>query len=274
MVQPIVKWLGGKRWLTPIVPAIRERLRGRYIEPFLGGAAMALALGEKGMILSDTCRPLIETYRQVRQDPEIVAVLLEALAAEGTDEESYYRVRDQFNILGTLEDLGDTREVWAAQFLYLNTLCYNGVFRLNKQEAFNVPYGKDPSRPMRTFEELQGFSQQVAQSTIIERDFRKALQGAEEGDVVYADCPYAKTFTMYTADGFGPDDQEDLAEALYRAHQRGVSIVTTNADQPEIRTLYCWARLVTFAEARSVSQNGAKRGRAACLIIASPGWEI
>jgi DNA adenine methylase len=233
---------------------------------------MALELEETGMVLTDTCRPLIETYQQVRDAPDVIACLLEDLAKAGTDQDSYYAVRDQFNALNALEASDDAGAVLAAQFLYLNSLGYNGVFRLNKSGKFNVPYG-DTSGAVRTVEELQA-SEAVKNSEFAVADFRDVIGVAQKGDVIYCDPPYMKTFASYTANGFGQKDQEDLASALYWAHTRGVSILTTNADLPEIRTLYGWARVVTYNEARSVSQNGAKRGRAPCLVISSPDWEV
>lgn len=281
--KPIVKWLGGKTWMIKLASqGIYRYLAnsgGRYIEPFLGGAALALDLGLPNMILSDSNQHLIGTYQAVRDDPGKVAWALSSLAAIGVDKQSYYHVRD---------DVPNDPIMAAARFLYLNRLCFNGVYRENKKGEFNVPYGDMVYRKsvvgrnvndrvsnlFPSGRKLRALAEAFATTDLAPRDFRETIAMAGEGDLIYADPPYASTFDAYTAEGFGPQDQIDLVNALGEAWERGAVILATNADQPEIRDMYgCWATIMHTAEARSVSQKGSRRKRASCVLIVSPGDE-
>lgn len=281
--KPIVKWLGGKTWMIKLasqgIYRHLARTGGRYVEPFLGGGALALDLGLPNMIVSDSNTHLIRTYQAVRDQPAQVAWALSSLASQGVDEESYYRVRNRTY---------SSRILAAARFIYLNKLCFNGVYRENKKGEFNVPYGDTVYRKsvvgrkvndkvgnlFPSGRKLRDLAEAFADSDLEACDFRETIAKAGRGDVVYADPPYAKTFDAYTASGFGPEEQVALVNALGEAWERGATILATNADQPEIRDIYSWATIMTTAEARSVSQDGSKRKRVGCVLIVSPGDEL
>lgn len=283
--KPIVKWLGGKKWIINLCAhGIYTRLcqtGGRYIEPFLGGGALALHLGLPNMIVADLCAPLIQTYQAVRDEPSVVAWAVSALAAEGVDKETYYRVRDSFN------EARDDLIKLAAQFIYLNKTGYNGLYRENKKGGFNVPYGDQAYRKsvvkrrsndsveslFPSARRLHDLSVAFATTDLTVSDFRDTIAKAKKGDVIFSDPPYAKTYNGYTKDGFGPNDQRDLAALLAAAHKRGAIIISTNADQDEIRDLYSWATVMSTAEARSVSRDGKQRRRKDCVLVISPGDE-
>lgn len=283
--KPIVKWLGGKKWMIKLTAqGVYMRLcktGGRYIEPFLGGGAMALHLGLPHMIIADACSHLIRTYLAVRDEPAEVAWAISALATAGVDEETYYRVRESFNAV----DADEIKQ--AARFIYLNKIGYNGVYRENKKGKFNVPYGDQVYRKSvvkrrtndrvdnlfpssRTLHDLSGA---YAMADLSIADFRDTIAKARAGDVIFSDPPYAQTYNGYTADGFGPDDQVDLAQVLRDAWGRGAMILATNADEPEVRALYDWATVMTTAEARSVSRIASQRVRTGCVLVISPGDE-
>jgi DNA adenine methylase len=282
---PIVKWLGGKKWMIKLsgqgIYARLCRTGGRYIEPFLGGGAMALYLGLPNMIIADACSHLVRTYLAVRAEPSEVAWQISALATEGVDEATYYKVRESFNAVD-----GDEIKQ-AARFIYMNKIGFNGVYRENKKGHFNVPYGdqvyrrsvvkrKTNDRADNLFPSsrtLHNLSEAWATSDLSNSDFRVTIAKARAGDVIFSDPPYVKTYNGYTKDGFTPQDQEDLAEALYDAVARGAVMVSTNSDQPEVRELYSWATVMSTAEARSVSRIASQRKRKACLLAISEGAE-
>jgi DNA adenine methylase len=235
------------------------------------------------MIVSDLCKPLIRTYDTVIKNPAAVGWALSALVAQGVDERSYYRIRD---------DNPASHVAATARFIYLNKLGYNGVYRVNKKGKFNVPYGKkfeDDENPYDTQQfrdsmvnrrtndaigslfpsgrRLHDLSEAFGSSSVRVADFRVALSAARKGDVVFSDPPYASTFDAYTADGFGPQDQQDLADGLHKAAVAGATIIATNADLPEVRELYDWATIIPTKEKRSVSQKASKRKRAGCILL-------
>lgn len=269
----IIKWAGGKRWVMPhIVPGIYRRLArtgGRYVEPFLGGAAVALELGQPKMVLGDLCEPLIAMYRAVQRDPAAVAWALSALATKGVDEATYYEVRDSRPVAPVLA---------AARFIYLNKLCFNGLYRENKSGGFNVPYGDagtgDKSREeiaaiFPSEDRLVAASEAFRGVKLVPADFRAVLGLAREGDLVFCDPPYADTFSAYTSAGFSAGDQADLSEHLCKLAGAGAHIVSTNNDTPLIRDLYKWATVLPTAELRAINSDGDGRGRSGCLIITS-----
>jgi len=260
-VKPFIKWAGGKRWIVPaLLPGLR-RIKGRYIEPFLGGGAVAFAVAQPGMIIGDACIRLMEMYQQVARNPEGVHELLVQMP---TDRDSYYRIRDEWY---------DDPIKRAAQFMYWNRAGYNGMHRVNSSGKFNIPYG-DGKILFPTLDALKEASEILSKATLVGGDFGVCLGKAEAGDVVFADPPYAQTFSSYTGGGFGPADHGQLAERLHELADLGVGIVATNADLPEIRDLYAWANITEVDERHAVRPGSS---RAACLVITAneeliDGW--
>lgn len=281
---PILKWAGGKKWMIDLVGngvwGRLQRTRGRYIEPFLGGGALALWLGlshdQPAMVLGDKVEPLIEFYREVARNPGKLAWVLSAIAIKGVDEENYYQVRDSFN----KKRLSSVQR--AARFLYLNRLGYNGLYRENRKGHYNVPYGDAAYRKSVVGRKsrdaidalfpnkgkLEKVSRALRLTELIAGDFEEVVDWADDGDVVYADPPYDGTFDTYSAGGFGQDGQVRLAEALIEAYERGATIIANNADTPLVRELYSpWAEIMPTKEKRSISCDGQTRVRKQCLLI-------
>lgn len=261
---PILKWVGSKRWLAPtLAPSIYERLtatKGRYIEPFLGGASIALDLGLPGMILADTCKPLIALYRQIQKTPGAVAWALQTLVERGTDKDSYLAVR---------ASEPPSVVFAAARFIYLNKFGFNGLYRENANGKFNVPHGGDrSSAKLPDAAALEAIAQAFKGADLNVADFRVTIARAQANDVVYADSPYYETFSGYTAGGFNEDDHFELAQALTKAHNRGAVVVASNSDHERIHELYAWARIVPVSERHTVGATAERRGlRPAVLII-------
>ena len=264
-LKPIVRWVGGKRdlarMLSDIAYASLQRTGGHYHEPFLGGGAVAFDLGLPEMVLSDLCAPLIDTYRAIQRWPRDVAWMLDVYRNRGCDADVYYRVRDE---------APTSRVERAARFLYLNTLCYNGVYRENASGKYNVPYGRRAGGATPNFlsvDDLIAFQKLTVTASFAATDFRESLAAVGAGDFVYADPPYYAVFDKYQKGGFSDGDHLDLATALRDTYDRGAEILTTNADVPCVRELYDWAFVVPTVENRRVSQTKAGRAKAACLLI-------
>jgi len=264
---PIVKWAGGKRWLAPIIaPGIYERLavtKGRYIEPFLGGGAIALDLGLPGMILTDVCKPLIEMYRAVCKSPGSVSWSLQAMIDQGINEENYYKIRAA-NYTSRVQA--------AARFIYLNKLGYNGLYRENLNGGYNVPFGKSSNGGKRSLpspEDLVAVAAAFSKSRIMTGDFRTVIEEAQRGDVLYGDPPYLGTFSNYSAGGFSEDEHVALAAALRGAHERGVVVIASNSDNERVRELYSWAFVTPVSERHVIGATGARRGKKPAVLIVS-----
>lgn len=250
-----------------------SRTGGRYIEPFLGGGAMALWLGLPNMVLGDACRPLMETLHEIQKDAGAVVWNLSALAIRGVDKESYYRVRDM---------RPRTSMQRAARFLYLNRLCFNGIYRENSKGKFNVPYadarfrksviGRSARDAVESlFPNKERFHQvatALSGAQIGPWDFGELIGAADEGDLLYIDPPYDGAYSSYTALGFTVEDQERLAGELREAHEAGAAFIAHNADTDNVRKWYEWAPVIVRSkEKRQINADTRGRGRVPCLII-------
>ena len=280
---PILKWAGGKAWLVPkLGPYVQQALTetgGRYIEPFLGGGAMALALAPEKAILSDVVGPLIEFYKVLRENPGELAWELSALGILGVDKDNFLRVRE----------MRPERPVQrAARFLFLNRLCFNGLYRENSKGEFNVPYGQVVHRKsiigrsardamdslFPNKEKMHKVADALKGAELYAGDFESGVVTADRGDVVFADPPYDDTFNGYSKTGFSLRDQERLSEELYLAHYRGARVYACNADTENVRRWYNWATILPVKEQRRIAASKDSRGRASCVLITNhPGLE-
>jgi len=266
-VKPFLRWAGGKRWFVKeygddLFEHVCKR-GGKYIEPFLGGASMALHLGLQGMVLGDVEDDLITLYTTVRDEPELLIAMLGLLADFGTSKRAYHHVRD-------LEPRTSIER--AAKVVYLNRLCFNGLYRKNRSGGFNVPYG-GKEKELPSAERILEVSKALAGSELHRADFGKLIERAGVHDTLYVDPPYDLTFGDYSSDGFPTAYQERLALQLQAARARGADIFAHNADTPLIRKLYHWATLIPMPERRAINSDGQKRGEASCvLIVSAENW--
>lgn len=252
MVKPFIKWAGGKRWLTTHNSFKIPEFTGRYIEPFLGGAAVFFHLKPKAALLSDTNHRLIETYQAVRDDWQKVEKELKRLQ-DLHSPQFYYEERKR---------LWKVPHLRAAQFLYLNRTCFNGLYRENLKGVFNVPIGaKD--RIIFEEEDFSKISSLLQTAEIFTSDFEKVIDGAIEGDLIFADPPYTTAhnvngFVKYNQKIFNWEDQIRLHASLVRAVGRGVQVILTNADHKSIRDLYDGLGKYHSIERKSVIAGNAK----------------
>lgn len=232
-----MRWAGGK---TKFVHEIVSRLPSlppdsTYYEPFLGAGAVFLAYAPDRAILSDLNPDLVRTFIAIRNYPARVVKRLYALRYRDS-EQSYYRIREQFNS-------GGDACMQAARFIYLNQTSFNGIYRVNRQGQYNVPYGfkLDPNIPGKR--DLESASSLLKKATIELSDYKKVLASTNRGDVVYLDPPYpplngTSYFTHYTKERFADDDQVEVAHVANDLREKGCVVVVTNADTPQIRKLY------------------------------------
>jgi len=231
--RPFVKWAGGKRQLLPQLRRFVPEGFGRYYEPFVGGGALFFELRPADAVLTDTNERLIRTYRGVRDDVEQVIELLR----DCRHEESFFYAQRERDI-----DAESDAEV-AAWFIYLNKVGFNGLYRVNRQNRFNVPFGRHKNPTICDEETLRACSAALAGSRIDKVDFAAAVKGAQAGDLVYFDPPYVPmsvtaNFTQYTSDRFDVAAQERLRDLALELKRRGVHVLLSNSSAPLVRSLY------------------------------------
>lgn len=262
VVRPLLKWAGGKRQLLPRLSVYYPRTFTRYIEPFFGSGAVFFHLAAIGRLdgleaeLADVNPDLIGCYRAVRDETPRLLAALARLEREhrAAGDECYYDVRDRrFNprraALLAAHDAAGAADAYpvdlAAMVIFLNRTGFNGLFRLNRQGAFNVPVGRYTDPRICDPDHVRHVAATFGRPgvSLEYRGFEATLARAGDGDFVYCDPPYAPlsrtaSFAHYTAGGFTPFDQWRLQQAVITACERGAQIVLSNSSAPEIVRAY------------------------------------
>lgn len=263
---PFLKWAGGKARLLPQFEGFFPERIERYIEPFVGSAAVFFSIKEKfgprKAILSDNNEELINCYRVVRKDVEgLIKKLKEHRRMHS--KEYYYKVRSMHprSALGR-----------AARTIYLNKTCYNGLFRVNSKGEFNVPMGSYQNPSIFDPENLRSVSRRLKGVDIRVRNFEAYLRLAKSGDFFYFDPPYhpispTSSFTSYTPGAFSEEDQRRLADVYRALDKRGCRLMLSNSDCEFIQELYGDFRLERVRARRAINANGNGRGEINELLV-------
>ncbi|MDX9719103.1 MAG: Dam family site-specific DNA-(adenine-N6)-methyltransferase [Myxococcota bacterium] len=233
--QPFLKWAGGKRALLPELRKRVGKFPGRYFEAFLGGAALFFELAPRKAVLSDVNLRLVRCYRALRDDVEGLIGLLTEHAQQHC-KEHYYAVRAL--------DVDRCSDVeLAAWLIYLNHTCFNGLYRVNKSNRFNVPMGRYVNPTICNAPLLRACSTALKHCEIEHLDFQSLSERPRAGDVVYFDPPYvplsaSSSFTSYSQEGFTDADQVRLRDTALELKRRGVRVILSNAWAPRVLELY------------------------------------
>ncbi|MER5771606.1 Dam family site-specific DNA-(adenine-N6)-methyltransferase [Streptomyces sp. NPDC001985] len=252
--KSFLKWAGGKTRYADQLAAIAPPSYGRYIEPFMGSAALFFELGHPDASLSDANPELVICFQQVAEDPEKIMALLDDMP---NNREFYNAERSK-----AAESLSDCAR--AARVIYLNKTGFRGLWRVNRKGGFNVPYG-EYDRPYYNRSTLLAASAALRNADIRHRDFEAAVKDAQPGDWIYLDPPYIplsqfSDFKRYTAGQFGEDDQRRLAAAMREASARGVHVAMTNSDTPLAREIFSDFRVARMATRRDINLQSKSRG--------------
>jgi DNA adenine methylase len=248
--RPFIKWAGGKGKLLPaILPHVPDQIEN-FHEPFLGSGAVFFALASKFKGKANLCDlndELVNAWNVVREKPDDLLAEIE-LYKELNKEEDYYKVRASAPE-GQLQRAG--------RFFYLNQTAWNGLWRVNKNGVFNVPWGARPFRGLDR-QAILAASRVLAGAAIDNLDFRDAIARAEPGDFVYLDPPYlpasdTSKFCFYTKKRFTVVDLEELAVLCEQMTYRGINWMMSNRDNERMRKLFAHAKVIPFTTWRSVS---------------------
>jgi DNA adenine methylase len=266
VITPFLKWAGGKSQLLPELRRFVPSAFRRYLEPFLGGGALFFDLHPHKAILNDSNTELIKTYEIVRDE---VHRLVELLSTYPNEKNFFYKMRAQ-----TPDTL--TSEERAARFIYLNRTCFNGLYRVNKRNQFNVPFGTYSNPTICDANRLRSASQALKHVQLFCEDYYSFLhREAQPGDFIYADPPYHpisrySDFKRYTQDFFYKQDQIRLAVLLKELGQRGCYILASNSDCDFIRKCYSDWEIHEVQARRNINKNGLGRGSISEVILVWP----
>ena len=269
--KPFVKWAGGKRQIIDKLKKYVPEEFDTYYEPFVGGGALLFELSPKHAVINDSNEELMNVYRCLC-DEEKFKKMCNVLNHYETShsEEFFYEVRNKDRSKNAYNRLSDYTR--AARTIYLNKACFNGLYRVNSKNEFNVPFGK--KLKVNTYEgsNLITVSNYLTMNDIkiLSVDFEEAVKDAKKGDFIYFDPPYdsdTSTFNSYTEEGFNKDEQRRLASVFKELDKRGCYVMLSNHNTLLVNELYKEYHVHIIEAKRNINANGKKRGKVEELII-------
>jgi DNA adenine methylase len=265
LVQPFLKWAGGKRQVLPEIRKYLPKKYNLYFEPFIGAGAVFLDIQPREAIINDLNEELINCYRVIKNDPE--ALIISARRHRNT-ETYFYRLRS-LDRETTFNQLPDVER--ASRIIFLNKTCYNGLFRVNSQGQFNVPFGKYTNPLIVDEVVIRAVSRYLNEAHVefSSDDFQEAVSGAGHGDFVYFDPPYdpvsdTSSFTGYNLNSFDKDEQRRLKDVCDDLTRRQCKVLLSNSATDFIRDLYSDEARYTIIEveaSRNINSVAAGRGK-------------
>lgn len=263
--RAFLKWAGGKYTLSDVIGKMLPK-GSRLIEPFAGAGSIFLNTYFERYLLNDINADLINLYKILQHDSEqFIADSKKLFTPVYNDAQEYYDIRKQFN---------STQDPYTRSllFLYMNRHGYNGLCRYNSKGGYNVPFGKY-KRPYYPEKELINFAEKAKAAEFVCESYRDTFSRAQDGDVIYCDPPYvplSKTasFTSYAGNGFGLDEQADLANAAEEVtQQKDVTVLISNHDTIWTRKIYEHAsKIKSIKVARTISQKATNRNKVGELL--------
>lgn len=270
-VKPFVKWAGGKRQIIDKLKKYMPKKFNTYYEPFVGGGAVLFELAPKRAVINDWNEELMNVYRVMSDYDKYqkMCALLNKYERENS-KEFYYKLRDKDKNKKSFARMSDYAR--AARTIYLNKTCFNGLYRVNSKNEFNVPYNGKNNINTYDGENLIAIHMYLTMNDIkiMNTDFEEAVETAEAGDFVYFDPPYDSinnSFTSYTDTGFGKEEQERLADIFKELDKKGVYVMLSNCNTPFIQNLYKDYHIHVIEAKRSINAKGNKRGNVEEVII-------
>lgn len=294
--KPFLKWAGGK---TQLLGQIEKSLppevvnkRFTYIEPFVGSGAVLFWMINnfpllKKAVVNDTNEDLINTYKTIKSAPQELIAVLEILqeeyhALEGLTEkrrEYYARKRALFNsrVCSKIEH--------AALFIFLNKTCFNGLYRVNRKNEFNVPIGRYKKPTICDKPNLLAVSEALQKVELLCGDFEQTLRHAKGRVLFYLDPPYkplSKTsyFGSYAKDEFNDNEQIRLRDFCVQLDTLGHSWILSNSDVKNMNqgdgffdNLYAGFTIKRVHARRSINANPERRGLLKELLITNHSEE-
>ncbi len=272
--RPFVKWAGGKSRVAIVIKSFFPEDFNSYFEPFLGSAALYFAVSPRKGRLNDLNKALIDTYKVVRDNVELLIDELTKiqneyyyLASIELKKEYYLARRVEFNVISRASS---TRK--SALFIFLNKTGFNGMYRENRSGQYNIPFGKH-DRPLICDEvNLRIVASDLKDIDLTSTSYRDAIHDATSGDLVYLDPPYypltsTSNFTEYQAGGFTAEDQTELRDIFRELDKRGCYVVMSNSACKEIDDLYKGYNITRIQVSRAINSKAHMRGKIDEVIV-------
>jgi len=270
LVRPFLKWAGGKRQLLPEIKKYVPKHYKTYYEPFLGGGAVLFELQPKNAVVNDSNSELINCYKVII---DALDDLFVDLKTHKNEESYYYDLRERDRSVTYKDDYDAVKR--ASRIIYLNKTCYNGLFRVNSQGQFNVPFGRYKNPNILDEAVLRAANKYLTSNNvnILNTDFEEAVREAKKGDFVYFDPPYdpvssTASFTGYDVNCFDKNEQKRLKEVFSELSHRGCKVLLSNAYTEFIIRLYSDDyKIEKISATRAINSNALKRGRIPEILV-------
>ena len=281
-VRPFLKWAGGKTQLLKLISASLPddiSTYDTYIEPFTGGGAVLFHVLNnfphiKHIVINDINTDLCNVYSCLKHTPiELISELTQIqkeFYSFNTNEERkqfYLQKRSVFN------ERKSSRNGSAALLIFLNKTCYNGLYRVNSKNQFNVPFGRFASLPVICNESfLLNCSKLLQKATILNGDYTQTESYISGKTFIYFDPPYkpiskTSSFNAYSFESFGDAEQHRLLKYCQNAHNMGVKWLLSNSDPKNtdaennfFDVLYCEFNIQRVPAKRYINSVKSKRG--------------
>jgi DNA adenine methylase len=260
--RPFLKWAGGKRQLLhEILPRLPKEF-GTFHEPFAGGGALFFALRPRTAVLSDRNERLIRAYQGIKHNVKDVIEILKT-----------YRNNKRFFLEMRRRPIDKESDAHVAAWLiFLNKTGFNGLYRVNSRNLFNVPYGANKKARLCDEENLRACALALAGADLRCENFDAVLDRAKPRDVVYFDPPYVPLsvtsyFTAYTSHGFGMEEQVRLRDVALKLRKRNVFVLLSNSSAPAVSDLYSKFTCDPVSASRMVNSDPKGRGRVTEFLI-------
>lgn len=257
---PFLRWAGGKRWLINNIKKIIPTDFNNYYEPFLGAGSLFFSLKPNKAYLSDINEELILTYFGIKKNYRAVTKYLNQYKNNKTN---YYRIRDS-------SPKSDYEK--AARLIYLNKTCWNGLYRVNNNGKFNVPYGFKKNISIYDVNNLKIVSDSLKNVELKNCDFEVSLKNCKKKDLIYIDPPYTVAhqnngFIKYNAKIFSWKDQERLAKVVNQLNEEGCYIILSNSYHESLIKLYKNFNLQKYSRKSLISANADSRKKIYELLV-------
>ena len=290
MVKPFIKWAGGKSQLLDEIRKKYPPKIERYCEPFVGGGAVMLDVlancKPREVMINDINKELVNTYKQVQRNIDELIAILEVLQEKfwkaDTEERKiiYTSERNRFNELKFATDNKNNVEL-AALFIFLNKTCFNGLYRVNRDGLFNVPIGSYKFPPICDSENLRTISKLMKNVIIHCGNYSECYDFIDSQTFVYIDPPYrpltiTSSFTSYSENKFGDNEQIELGKFVDKVSSKGATIVLSNSDPKNVDDkdeffddLYGKYNIQRVSAKRRINSKGDKRNNVNELLISN-----
>ena len=290
MVKPFIKWAGGKSQLLDEIRKKYPPKIERYCEPFVGGGAVMLDVlancKPREVMINDINKELVNTYKQVQRNIDELIAILEVLQEKfwKADIEErkiiYTSERNRFNELKFATDNKNNVEL-AALFIFLNKTCFNGLYRVNRDGLFNVPIGSYKFPPICDSENLRTISKLMKNVIIHCGNYSECYDFINSQTFVYIDPPYrpltvTSSFTSYSENKFGDNEQIELGKFVDKVSSKGATIVLSNSDPKNVDDkdeffddLYGKYNIQRVLAKRRINSKGDKRNNVNELLISN-----